>query len=260
MSPVIHVRNLSCRFGERLVLSGIDLDIGEGEFHVVIGRNGAGKSTLLKQLIGEIASPGATIELWGKGLSSYKQKALAKKRAILPQHTSLNFGYRVIEVVLLGRLPHLDFGRETEKDFEIAISALRRVGLTGFENRSYLTLSGGEQQRVQFARVLTQLPAIPPSLLFLDEPISSLDLHHQHEILTIAREISNNGGTVFSVLHDLNLAARFADRITVIHEGSIAATGTPEQVLSQELLSDVFGDRLLVTRHPILDLPLIVSC
>ena len=270
-APVLAARGLSFTVdaGRKSLLSGVDITLRPGEFHVIIGRNGAGKSTLLKLLTGELHPASGTIELWQLPLSRHRARHLARRRGVLAQHTELHFDYRALEVVLIGRIPHQRNQVETGEDVSIALDCLRRVGLAGYENRNYLTLSGGEQQRVHLARVLAQVTAprasdaaepAPAPLLFLDEPTSSLDLHHQNQVLEIARALTRErGATVLAVLHDLNLAARYADTITLLSKGHVAACGAPYAVLSETTLRQAFQHEVRVQRHPCFDCPLVIS-
>ena len=262
---LLDVKSLSCHIGEKMLLSNVDVALAPGEFLVVIGRNGAGKSTLLKHAVGEMHSAQGKIDIFGQALAAHPPRELAKKRAVLAQSTPLHFDYQVLEVVLLGRIPHQKRQVETIADIKIAHDCLMRVGLEGYEERDYLTLSGGEQQRVHLARVLAQIEHTPGEthqperLLFLDEPISSLDIAHQHEVLDLAKQLTTEGVGVFAILHDLNLAAQYADRIVILSQGKVLATGTPTQVLTQETLYEAFQYHVHVARHPNLDCPLIIS-
>jgi len=262
---LLNIHSLSCRVGEKALLSDVSVELMPGEFLVVIGRNGAGKTTLLKHAVGEMHSPQGQIEIFGQLLESHSARELAKKRAVLAQSTPLHFDYQVLEVVLLGRIPHQKRQVETVDDVNIARECLARVGLEDYEERDYLTLSGGEQQRVHLARVLAQIEHAPGEihqperLLFLDEPISSLDIAHQHEVLDLAKQLTTEGVGVFAILHDLNLAAQYADRIVILSQGKVLATGAPTQVLTQETLYEAFHYHVHVARHPNLDCPLIIS-
>lgn len=249
------------RVSGRDLLQSVTFGLGGGELLAVLGRNGAGKSTLLRHLTGELGKRG--VQLFGQPLREHAPADLARRRAALPQQTPLTFAYEVLDVVLLGRIPH--GRRETGEDREVARAALAQVGLPGFEHRNILTLSGGEQQRVHLARVLAQLwadpatPGPPPRVLLLDEPTSSLDLAHQHATLRLARDLCAQGVGVIAVLHDLNLAAQYADRILLLSGGRVTALGTPEEVLTPELIEDAYGHRVAVTPHPCLKCPLVVS-
>ncbi|WP_264503501.1 heme ABC transporter ATP-binding protein [Luteolibacter flavescens] len=262
MDPVLHGHGLSFRVRGKQLLHGVDIGLHAGEIHAVVGRNGAGKSTLLKLLTGEMMPSAGSIGLDGRPLAVHKTRDLARRRAVLAQHTTLTFNYGVLEVALLGRLPHLKHGRETAEDITHARDALARVGLASLSDRGYLTLSGGEQQRVHLARVLAQLAGGEPQekvpLLFLDEPTNNLDIHHQHQVLEIARELASAGAAVFAILHDLNLAARYADRVTLLQDGKLLATGTPATVFTPELLQRAFDHPVLVETHPIHRCPIVI--
>lgn len=260
LPPVLEAEGLDYSVAGRELLTRIRFRLMGGELLAVLGRNGAGKSTLLKHLTGELGRSG--VQLFGRPLREHPPTELARRRAALPQQTTLTFASEVLDVVLLGRIPH--GRRETERDRDIARAALERVGLAGFEARNILTLSGGEQQRVHLARVLAQLWQAEdgpptPRVLLLDEPTSSLDLAHQHATLRLARELCGEGVGVLAVLHDLNLAAQYADRVLVLAGGRVTALGTPEEVLTPAVIEEAFGHRVAVTPHPCLKCPLIVS-
>jgi iron complex transport system ATP-binding protein len=227
----------------------------------VVGPNGAGKSTLLKTFCGDLTPTLGTVRLEGKPLREWRALAQARKRAVLPQESSLNFPFTVQEVVLMGRSPHV---RTTEQplDYRIAREALGRVAMWPLAERDYATLSGGEKQRVQLARVLAQIWEVSETgqrYLLLDEPTNNLDLAHQHHTLAIAKAMSQEGVGVLAILHDLNLAAQYADRIALLCRGSLAGVGQPHEVFTRERISEVFALPVLVTKHPCLDCPLIVS-
>ncbi|QIP30704.1 heme ABC transporter ATP-binding protein (plasmid) [Deinococcus radiodurans] len=248
--------DLSYSVAGRELLSKLKFHLQSGEMLAVLGRNGAGKSTLLKHLTGELGKSG--VELFGQPLRDIKPAEAAKRRAVLPQQTPLSFAYEVLDVVLLGRIPHGQ--RETVQDRAIAAACLERVGLSGYETRDVLTLSGGEQQRVHFARTLAQLHGvIGERVLLLDEPTASLDLAHQHATLRLARELCREGVGVLAVLHDLNLAAQYADRVLMLAEGHVIACDHPAVALTPESIRTAYGHEVLVTQHPCLNCPLIVS-
>nr|WP_221277107.1 heme ABC transporter ATP-binding protein [Deinobacterium chartae] len=256
---MVGVHDLSYTVSGRRLLDAIELELRAGELLVIVGCNGAGKSTLLKHISGELGRREG-IALFGQDLRRWNPGELARKRAVLPQSTALSFAYEVLEVVLLGRIPHQRRQTETREDREIALRCLERVGLAAYAGRNYLTLSGGEQQRVHLARVLAQLEGTPGErLLMLDEPTSSLDLAHQHQVLRIARSLCQEGVGVLAVLHDLNLASQYADKVLVLGGGKVLAHGTPFEVLTPTILEEAFGHPVLVTRHPCLACPLVVS-
>lgn len=246
------IRTASVIRSGRPIVNRIDTVFEPGRLTVVAGPNGAGKSTLLKLLARELTPSRGDVELNGRPLSSYPVAELARRRAVLPQESHLAFPFTVLEVV---RLAHAAIapGEAREED-EQAIRALRSVGLGDHGSRSYQTLSGGEQQRVQLARVLTQLRASglrdEPGFLLLDEPISNLDVKHQVDIFRLVRGLADQGTGVVAILHDLNIAAMFADRLIVMKDGAIAADGPPRAALTDDLLESVFGLPLRVCRTP----------
>ena len=255
-TPSIRVTDLNYSIAGRELLHKLKFHLQSGEMLTVLGRNGAGKSTLLKHLTGELGKGG--VELFGQSLRDIKPTEAAKRRAVLPQQTPLSFAYEVLDVVLLGRIPHGQ--RETAEDRAIAAACLERVGLAGYETRNVLTLSGGEQQRVLLARTLAQLHGVTGErVLLLDEPTASLDLAHQHATLRLARELCKEGVGVLAVLHDLNLAAQYADRVLMLSEGHIIACDHPAAALTCDTIHAAYGHEVLVTKHPCLNCPLIVS-
>jgi iron complex transport system ATP-binding protein len=249
-------RHIEVRLGQRSVLADLDFEAAPGELTAIIGPNGSGKTTLLRALSGELAATGE-VRLNGRDIRALKPWQLAERRAVLPQATALAFPFTVREVVGLG----LGAGRR-QGDAALAARALARVDLGDFGGRLYQDLSGGEQQRVQLARVLCQVwaPVLDsqPRYLFLDEPVSSLDIRHQLTIMDIARDFAGQGGGVVAILHDLNLAAMYADRLCVMHRGQFSATGAPGDILNDRLVETVFGCRLQVGRLPPKGMPFVL--
>jgi iron complex transport system ATP-binding protein len=241
----------------RKLLDGVSMQLEPGKFNVIIGPNGAGKSTLMKVICGEIAAETGTVTLGDRALSSYAPQDLARRRAVLPQSTHLAFPFTALEVVRMGAMA---YGARRPDDE--ARNALARVGLAGFEARNYNMMSGGEQQRVQFARALAQVPhAVEQGqyrALFLDEPTSSLDLGHQIAVLETAREFAASGGLVLAILHDLNLAAEFADQMVVLDHGRIAASGSPSETINDQIISSVYGIAGTVCRAPPSHMPYVL--
>jgi iron complex transport system ATP-binding protein len=223
---MFEARNITVKIGAKTILDDVSLEIKTGEIVALLGANGAGKSTLLKALCGDVKLQAGEIFLENCLLHNWHYHRLARKRAILLQHSSLNFPFTAREVALLGRTPHIR-GNESAKDLEIVEKALNLVEAAHLADQSFPTLSGGERQRVQLARVLAQIwdggenPEKPARYLLLDEPVSSLDLAHQHLTLQIARRLSRENTGVLVVLHDLNLAAQYADRICLMRNGQI---------------------------------------
>ncbi len=225
--------------GGRPVLEDVSIELPGGSVTAIVGPNGAGKSTLLAVASGELLPSRGQVSLAGRLMSRWAPGELATKRAVLPQASTLEFAFTVDEVVRLGRLPHLSSKRTDDR---IARAALAKVGLDGFGARSYLQLSGGERQRVQLARVLAQVwESSANRVLLLDEPTAALDLVHQHSTLALARSMASEGVAVAVVLHDLNLAAQYADRIALMSRGALRVVGSPQDVLRPSILEPVYS-------------------
>lgn len=254
---MLRVEALQVRRGRRVVLENVTLDLLPGQVLGVLGPNGAGKSTLLGALCGERAPDAGTVWLDELELKDWSGPQRAQRLAVLPQTSTLDFGFRVEEVVGMGRLPH-HTGRV--RDDEIIHAALHAADVGHLSGRSYLALSGGERQRVHLARVLAQLwPGEAGQTLLLDEPTSMLDPLHQHTTLQAIRTFADRGAAVLVILHDLNLAARYCDRILLLQEGRPHALDTPEHVMRPESLKAVFGLDVLVQPHPERGHPLIIA-
>ena len=254
---MLRTQNLHIRRGRKIVLMDITLELKPGEVLGVLGPNGAGKSTLLGALCGELQADHASVWLDERELRDWTGAQRAQRLAVLPQVSTLNFAFRVEEVVGMGRLPH-QTGRV--RDDEIVAAALQAADAGHLSGRSYLALSGGERQRVHLARVLAQLwPGEVGQTLLLDEPTSMLDPLHQHTTLQAVREFADRGASVLVILHDLNLAARYCDRLLLLEGGRPVALDTPEQVLRPEPLKAVFGLEVLVQQHPERGHPLIIA-
>ena len=253
--PMLEARDVSYRIGQAVLLDGVSLTLERGEVLALVGPNGAGKSTLLRLMAGDIRPSDGHLFLDGVPLDSHKAKALALRRAVLPQQTVLQFAFSSREVVMMGRSPHLAFAAaEREQDHVVVDRSMERTDTLELAQRVYPSLSGGEQQRVSLARILAQETPI----LLLDEPTASLDIHHQELVMEIARALADGGAAVLAVLHDLNLAAAAADRVALLKQGRLAALGPPWQVLTESRLSEVFAHPMSVMRHPVRDCPLIV--
>ncbi|WP_110995977.1 heme ABC transporter ATP-binding protein [Pseudomonas sichuanensis] len=254
---MLDVEGLSLKRGSSEVLHDIHLQLHPGQILGVLGPNGAGKSSLLGALCGELAPSAGRVRLDGRGLEDWPGQERARRLAVLPQVSSLGFGFSVEEVVGLGRLPHAS-GRQ--RDREIVDAALQAADAGHLGERSYLALSGGERQRVHLARVLAQLwPGEAGTTLLLDEPTSMLDPLHQHTTLQAVRRFADRGAAVLVILHDLNLAARYCDHILLLEQGRCHALDTPEAVLTPAALKAVFGIDVLVQAHPERGHPLIIT-
>lgn len=243
--------NASVELGTRRVLHDVSIAAHVGQVLVIVGPNGAGKSTLLKVMSGELAPAAGDVSLAGEPVYGMSHGDLARRRALMPQHAGLSFPFTVRDVVAMGRAP-FQADRTPMADEDAVTWAMAATDISAFAARPYTRLSGGEQQRVHLARVLAQVwrpdGETSPRFLLLDEPTSSLDLAHQHATLHLAASLAASGVGVVAVVHDLNLAALYADRVAVISAGRLAALGAPDDVLEPELISSVFG--LNVRRVP----------
>lgn len=243
-------------YGKREALCGVSLSAQPGEVTAIVGPNGSGKSTLLGAITASLPFRG-NVSLNGRDIGTLKPWELAAERAVLPQASRLAFPFTVIEVVRLG----LQSGTAGDRP-EVPMQALARVGLVHYANRTFQELSGGEAQRVMLARVLAQVWAPveggQPRWLLLDEPVSSLDIAHQLQVMEIARHFARAGGGVIAVMHDLNLTALYADRVAVLAEGRRLAFGAPGEVLTDDILSRAYGCSLRVSSPPPVGVPYIL--
>lgn len=257
---MIEARAISVHIGRKAILHGVNFVARPGVVTAIVGPNGSGKTTFLKALSGELKAEGV-IRLNGRDLRDLKPWQAAALRAVLPQSTTLSFPFTVREIVRLGVVGGRSGALQGEEE-RLPERALARVDLEGFSGRYYQELSGGEQQRVQLARVLCQVwaPVLEgePRWLLLDEPVSSLDIKHQLVIMKIARDFAARGGGVVAILHDLNLTSMFADHVTVMSRGSSVASGGPGEVFTDDLIHRVFECRLKVGALPAGDAPFIL--
>jgi iron complex transport system ATP-binding protein len=234
---------VSVHLGGAPVLRGVDITISGGEVVALVGPNGAGKSTLLGVLAGDVALESGEVTLDGHPLRDVGAGGLARRRAVLLQHQGLSFGFRVVDVVRMGRSPW-HRSSQADRDDEVVASVMAVADVDALADRVFPTLSGGEQARTSFARVLAQEAPV----LLLDEPTAALDIRHQESVLGVARGVARAGSAVVVVLHDLSLAAAYADRICLLAAGRVAADGTPDEVLTAELLGAVYEHPVSVTR------------
>lgn len=240
---MLQARNVFATKGDRTLLEDVSLDVNPGLLTVIVGPNGAGKSTFLKILSGDVAPSSGAVLLNGRPLPVWDVGELARQRAVLPQTPELAFAFRAWDVVALGRHPHRH-GVSRDVDDAAIAAAMHATETRAFASRDCTTLSGGELQRVHLARVLAQISgstqSAEPRFLLLDEPVSSLDLFYQHAILAQARRAARAGVGVVVVLHDLNLAAAYADQIAVLWRGHIDRVGATEEVLTAERIGRVW--------------------
>jgi len=246
---MLEAQEVSFSVSGRELLSGVSATFDASQLHLIIGPNGAGKSTLVKLLARLTRPTNGTILYEGTDVTATSEMILAKKRAVLSQAIEVAFPLSVREVVMMGRYPHFG-GRPGPADQTLVDEMMSLVDITEFAERNYQTLSGGERQRVNFARVLAQVWPTEFQIsdfpqcryLFLDEPLTFLDIHHQIDFMKKVRDFASaDDAVVIGVVHDLNLAARFADRLYMIDQGRIIAAGTPDEVLTAELIRKVFA-------------------
>ncbi|MFD5092213.1 heme ABC transporter ATP-binding protein [Amycolatopsis thailandensis] len=237
----------------KTLLREVSLRVRAGEVLAVVGPNGAGKSTTLGLLVGDLRPDSGRVLVAGTELGGWSGIELARLRAVLPQQNTVTFPFTVEEVVRMGRTPWEGTEAEDFDETEIA-AALKATGMTGFAGRRFTTLSGGEQARAALSRVLAQRAGV----LLLDEPTAALDLRHSEEILTLATTRAEAGDAVLVVLHDLGLAAAYADRVAVLSDGELAAEGTPAEVLTESLLTEVYRHPVEVLTHPRTGKPIVL--
>jgi len=252
----IEVSDVWFRYGKTWVLKGISLPIERGDLFGIIGPNGCGKSTFLRVLGGSLRPERGRVRLFGREASRIKRRELARRLAVVPQDSHVAFPFSVLELVLMGRAPHLgSLGFERERDLEIARKAMAFMDVLSFAARRIDELSGGEKQRVVLARALAQ----EPEVLLLDEPTAFLDIRHQvdiHRLLGRLRE--ERGLTVILVSHDLNLAARYCSKLALFHEGALFAFGSADQVITQKNIEATYRADVLVEINERMEGPVVL--
>lgn len=243
----------------KTILKDISFHLQKGSFMAVLGSNGAGKSSLLKCLTGDTTVGRGEIIIEKKHINHWDANALAKKRAYMGQHNDTSIDFSVMDIVAMGRYPYQK-GRQNLENTKEIIKAIKQRGLWDLKDRPYASLSGGEQQRTQLARVLAQIGSQhkESKLLLMDEPVNHLDMYHQHQMMHQAREMANQGHTVLCVLHDINMAAMYVDRILMLKNGEIYCEGTPEAIINEEMVRKAYGYESIVTKHPIYQCPLVL--
>ena len=248
MNARLDADRLRFAYGPRPVLDDVSFAIGPGELVGVIGPNGAGKTTLVRLLAGVLSPIGGSVRLAGRPLSEYRRREVARRLAVVPQDAHVDFPFTALEVVLMGRAAHLPpLGFPRARDLTVARAAMQRLEVAHIEDRPLDRVSGGERQRVLLARALAQ----EPDVLLLDEPTTHLDLRHQAGIHDVLGELSRSRGTaVLSVLHDLNLAAMYCDRLLLLAGGRLVRDGTPGDVLTAEALGSAYRTRVYVGPNP----------
>ena len=257
---MLKTENIYYRVGKKIILDNVNVEFLPGEFNMILGPNGSGKSSFLRIFSGELPATDGTVYYEGKKISDVKKEQLAKQRAVMSQQPELSFPLTVEEVVMMGRYPHFNFN-PNKKDETICEEVMNRMELQTFKERNYLTLSGGEKQRVQYARVLAQIWEKPTQgcrYLFLDEPLNNLDINYQQQFLKIAKEFLGKDTILIAVMHDLNLAIQYADKLFFFKERSLIAQGSPNTILTEELVKKIFNIEAKVIKNPVSNTPLLV--
>ena len=249
MEPILNLKNIGFNYENNQVLKGIDLPVYKGEILGIIGPNGSGKSTLLKVMDGVLYPDHGEILIKGKSYRNYSRGELAREVAMVAQENHFRFNFSCIEVVLMGRFPHLKrLQFESQNDFKIASEALKATHTIEFADRSIHDLSGGEKQRVLIARALTQEPGI----ILLDEPTSFLDLKYKREIfrlISTLREEKNIGVVIVS--HDIDLVAQYCNKVILLKDGIVYKSGNPDLVITAENIEYVYDCPVLVDQNPL---------
>lgn len=254
---MIEVSNLTYQIGNRSLLEEISFKANSFELLAILGPNGAGKSTLLKILSKQIKNYSGNLSIKGKDIKILDLNSLSKFRAVLPQSNYLNINLTVFDVILMGRYPHFK-ANPNQLDIEICHLVLEDMGLTKYKDCFIHQLSGGEQQRVQLARVLAQIYDNQQAILLMDEPITGLDLQYQQIILEKARLLADKGITVICVLHDINLASQYADKILLLKNGKKVSYGCPKMVLTEDLIYKTYQIRVKKLQVDEIEYPIIV--
>jgi iron complex transport system ATP-binding protein len=253
---VLSLKNVSAGYGRKFVVRGVTMHVPEGEFVGLIGPNGSGKTTLLRVISGVLAPFEGEVLLRDAPLRTIGKRRLAQMMACLPQELALDLAFTVREIVLMGRSPHLSrIGRETRTDSEAAEKAMALADIADIADRFMTEISGGERQRAFIAMCLAQ----EPQILLLDEPTSHLDVGHQLSLLDLVRRLNRRTGmTVVAVFHDLNLAAEYCDRLLLLHQGRAEALGSPQEVLTAEIIQRVYQAKVLTEPNLVSGKPHIV--
>ena len=257
---MISVEQIKYSVGAKNILNNISIQFLPGTCNLIIGPNGSGKSTLIKLLSGELNNYDGRVMYNGADIKTFTKLRLAASRAVLSQQTELSFPMTVEEVVMLGRNPHFEFN-PTKKDLEIVKEVINLLDLNSFILRNYQSLSGGEKQRVHYARVLAQIWESPNGeqrYLFLDEPLNNLDIYYQEHFLKMAVSLLNETTTLIGVVHDINIALRYANQLSFLKEGAIIKNGAPAKIVDAILIKEVFNIDTQIMAHPSSGKPVII--
>ena len=246
-APMLEAESVTVRYGAIVALEAVSLAVARREMLAIVGPNGSGKSTFVRVLSGVRSAAAGRVRLGGRDLGSIPRRDVARAVAVVPQETAIHFPFSVMEVVLMGRAPHLGrFGFPSRRDLSVAREAMERTGVGALAGRSLTELSGGERQRVVIAKALAQ----EAEVLLLDEPTSHLDIRHQVEIYDLMALLNEQQGlTIVSVLHDLNLAAMYFPRVALLSAGRVHRIGPPADVLTAETIRAVYGTDVYIARN-----------
>lgn len=254
MEQPVKINNLNWSFGDKQILKNINISFEKNKFYSIIGPNGSGKTTLLKNISKALECQKKSVFIEDIDITSLKNRELARKLAVVPQNTNLDFDFSAFDIVLMGRAPYLGrFQTESEEDLKIARRAMEVTNTWELREKDITKLSGGEQQRVVIARAIAQ----ETDIILLDEPIAHLDIHHQVELLDTIKEL-NVSVTVIAVLHDLSLAAQYSDYLILFKDGEIKAVGTPEEVITKENIKAVYNMEVHIVEDPLTGKPHII--
>ncbi|UPW17706.1 heme ABC transporter ATP-binding protein [Agarivorans sp. TSD2052] len=253
----VQLTNIDLQLGVKRLFKQLSVSFSAGQHTALLGANGAGKSSLLKLICGDRTQHAGVIDILGQPREAWNKPALSRHLAVLPQSSELSFAFSVSEVVALGLI---NSSLSYQQQQHVIKQQLDLMDIWHYRDTPYPQLSGGEKQRVHYARVTAQLATTPieQQILLLDEPTSALDLSHQQVLMEHASQLSQQGATVISVVHDLNLASRYCQRIILLKQGEICADGKPEQVLTQANINHVFDYDAQILRHPEQDFPVII--
>lgn len=255
---MLEANNISYAHRKFTILEDIDVLVNPGELLVIVGPNGAGKSTLLSVLANEMGKTADAVVFKKKTFKQWDDKELAHNKAKFSQSNNSDIPLSVADVVMMGRYPYFN-ASPSKADHDATLTAMEETDVASLKDRDYNSLSGGEKQRVHLARVLCQLDnEVTEKLVFLDEPLNNLDVLHQHRILHTVKNFTERGNTAVMVLHDLNLAAQFADRVMLLKKGKIVAHDVPDKVFTKEIISRVYNFPCTICANPVNQNPLII--
>ncbi len=251
--PIVKIENIRFRYRDTWTLKDISFETCRGEFMGIIGPNGSGKTTLIRVIDGILLPESGRVSISGVAIESIKRRDIARLVAVVPQDSAMIFSFRAMEMVMMGRSPHLGMLRfEGEGDIEIARQSMEMTDTLGLADRRMDSLSGGERQRVLIARALAQ----EPEVVLLDEPTAFLDIRHQVDFFNLMKKLNREKGlTVIAVTHDINLAAAYCDRLLLLKGGTLHSSGSPREVVTQSNIREVYETDVLVDENPLNGLP-----